>query len=88
MNDIVKGLLAIGLIIVIGAVVFGVGIMVQYLVTHAYADLIDADEIECNWILCNVRKTVSESIQERTTRIEQNCYINDEQVNCSDITHT
>lgn len=39
-----------------------------------------SDEVTCNWIWCTFKTTISSSTYSQT------CYVNDEQVNCSEIT--
>lgn len=76
--DLLLGIKVFVVISLVVVIIFGIAVAVQYGISHLYAWSIDADEIHCNWLWCDVRKTYSE--------IDQRCYIDGEPINCSEIT--
>jgi len=79
--DIILGLKVFAFLGIIVVFISGLIVATQFAISHAYAAAIDADYIHCNWLLCDVGKTYSESI----TVTEQNCYMNGEPINCTNI---
>ena len=69
---------ATAFVIFVASTIFAIAVALQFVISHAYALIINADSIHCNWLWCDVKKTISV--------VEHDCYMNGEPVNCSLIT--
>lgn len=66
--------------IIMALMVIVVAILFTVVAFFAVAHFTGAQEITCNWLWCEFKNTITE--------INQTCYLNNQLVNCSEITQT